>query len=1164
MAGYSDTRQLIIDTLMGRPAGTEIQPEDHQAFALALNDYIRSVELVAGSGVPVAFAESDTVPVQPNNGQAVYLSQVPCESSVTFYNFINSNGQPITVTTDSNIVKLVTLIWNTKNWSVQETEIPVITDVSSNLGESETIAFSQKAGSVAFRRGCEAFPAPMGEEITTYSTIENKYITASGQLNDWANCDVIFIEVNEAESFYIKSFGSPDPHSLVSFAVYSSLDFNPTNLVLSGEYLNSTQIIPITIPLNGKYLALNKYTTDSGRFYHSVKSVDAQPENNSKNLVTSGGVFNFLSVNVDSNSLSVKWGDKVLFNSVLSRIINENETELKNILCEKGVIDKIYSKIGFHTSGLEEISLQKNQGAYINGLGNVLTGALQEYFYTQPIYLNEGWYILRNVYDYLKSISIISSCDENGENRKTILRCSNDNTRNITDYIYFLKEGWYMFSGANVSVNGTVITSLNRMTDYFGILSIISNMLKNITDHGVKIANSEENLGKINEKLFTKSSSPESPSVIYNGYQAPPHGLIPISNSDFTVHMFPVTPGEVVEIHASINAGDSYVWMFYSGSNASANEVVSYGIRARDSTKADYILSVPLGATYIGVQKWGSSIALYKNEFHSISQIYEEIDNLKNDLIYVDEYSSPTPYLDSIQHAYISSSNGSITNEVPGPWWIEKWDVSNVELVHIHNELNIGVAYLYAFYGDDFASSDSAILVGPEASQSTSSDYYMVVPPGAKYLGLTHFNDYGTSVAFGHRVSLKDYVSEISERVDVLEASNTPYFLNKYAYEYDGNGNLFVAYNDGNGEEITYWFKKCMANSLFTFYRVGYRTVNRINPSTDGISTGSEIVYINSTASDNIGPFSMTNGAWVGGNHHFPNETAEKLYLTAVCEWFKIFVNGNIIDNQISVKGIAENISIVVKNIIFDPGIAPSVDSDSLSTPLCDEYATYNINRKTIETALFHKFVPTTQNTISNYYGMQSVFVGEEFFMTPMGQFVDWESVEVTPSVTFSKISYPNFNRFIEKSVSRGTYQASFLESFGLGNHEDISSDSFIFNRSSGKDYHHLISSPYIQPLANAVIQWSGSYTFFHTPIVDDEFVFAYRGSIRGKEAIFVNAKKALKGNIEIPSDLSLKKISVLECFGIKNERGNEEFQIGGNGLYIESESSGSLIVVFD
>lgn len=146
MAGYSDTRQLIIDTLMGRPAGTEIQPEDHQAFALALNDYIRSVELVAGSSVPVDFAEPNTVPVQPNNGQAVYLSYVPRSTTKNFVNFINQSGNSISVTSSSGEVKLVTLLWNGSYWSSQIVTISVLSDDSSvntsNIGASDYILFS--------------------------------------------------------------------------------------------------------------------------------------------------------------------------------------------------------------------------------------------------------------------------------------------------------------------------------------------------------------------------------------------------------------------------------------------------------------------------------------------------------------------------------------------------------------------------------------------------------------------------------------------------------------------------------------------------------------------------------------------------------------------------------------------------------------------------------------------------------------------------------------------------------------------------------------------------------------------------------------------------------------------------------------------------------------
>ena len=129
MAGYNDTRQLIIDTLMGRPAGTEIQPEDHQAFALQITDYIRSVELMAGNSVPIAFADIDTVPVQPDSGQAVYFSFVPKGESKTFKYFIDKDGNEIAVSSTANEVSFVILLWNGSYWSSQKTSIPLTIDI---------------------------------------------------------------------------------------------------------------------------------------------------------------------------------------------------------------------------------------------------------------------------------------------------------------------------------------------------------------------------------------------------------------------------------------------------------------------------------------------------------------------------------------------------------------------------------------------------------------------------------------------------------------------------------------------------------------------------------------------------------------------------------------------------------------------------------------------------------------------------------------------------------------------------------------------------------------------------------------------------------------------------------------------------------------------------
>lgn len=116
MAGYEDTREMIINTLMGRPVGTEIQPENHQAFALNMLDYIQSLEITGGSSL-IGIATPDTTPVQPDNARVSYIGAVSPDNSVTFSNFVDENGQSITVTTTEEEAYIVILVWNTEYWT---------------------------------------------------------------------------------------------------------------------------------------------------------------------------------------------------------------------------------------------------------------------------------------------------------------------------------------------------------------------------------------------------------------------------------------------------------------------------------------------------------------------------------------------------------------------------------------------------------------------------------------------------------------------------------------------------------------------------------------------------------------------------------------------------------------------------------------------------------------------------------------------------------------------------------------------------------------------------------------------------------------------------------------------------------------------------------------
>lgn len=124
MAGYQDTKEAIIETLMGRAYGHEIQPDEHQDFALKLLDYIHSVELISGSTL-IGIADGDTVPVQPDDAHVAYIAGVPPETINEYLYFIGQDGAPITVVTGEMEAKFVILIWNTEYWSKTEVETAI-------------------------------------------------------------------------------------------------------------------------------------------------------------------------------------------------------------------------------------------------------------------------------------------------------------------------------------------------------------------------------------------------------------------------------------------------------------------------------------------------------------------------------------------------------------------------------------------------------------------------------------------------------------------------------------------------------------------------------------------------------------------------------------------------------------------------------------------------------------------------------------------------------------------------------------------------------------------------------------------------------------------------------------------------------------------------------
>lgn len=125
MAGYDDTRRMIISTLMGRPVGTEIQDTAQQAYELNMLDYIRSLELLANAPF-IGVAQPTTQPVQPDNSRACYIAGVAQDRTVTFQNFYDYQGVPIQITTGEMEAYLVILVWNGQYWSAESVPTNII------------------------------------------------------------------------------------------------------------------------------------------------------------------------------------------------------------------------------------------------------------------------------------------------------------------------------------------------------------------------------------------------------------------------------------------------------------------------------------------------------------------------------------------------------------------------------------------------------------------------------------------------------------------------------------------------------------------------------------------------------------------------------------------------------------------------------------------------------------------------------------------------------------------------------------------------------------------------------------------------------------------------------------------------------------------------------
>ena len=141
--GYNSSRTKIQQTLTGRTSGTQVTPDSHQAMAEDVLNYVQEVENISLSGLE-GIAYTDTTPVQPDEANCAYISAVPSNTTYTYKNFADENGDAVSITATTDPL-FVILFWNKKYWSYLATTSAPHLHISAELTDSNDEVPSSKA-----------------------------------------------------------------------------------------------------------------------------------------------------------------------------------------------------------------------------------------------------------------------------------------------------------------------------------------------------------------------------------------------------------------------------------------------------------------------------------------------------------------------------------------------------------------------------------------------------------------------------------------------------------------------------------------------------------------------------------------------------------------------------------------------------------------------------------------------------------------------------------------------------------------------------------------------------------------------------------------------------------------------------------------------------------
>jgi len=359
-------------------------------------------------------------------------------------------------------------------------------------------------------------------------------------------------------------------------------------------------------------------------------------------------------------------------------------------------------------------------------------------------------------------------------------------------------------------------------------------------------------------------------------------------------------------------------------------------------------------------------------------------------------------------------------------------------------------------------------------------------------------------------------------------------------------GELYIGAKYNNEQDLLILFKKCMFNELMTFYSVGLARNQDIDVAVN--PDRSMDVKLNTAYSDNIGPVSIVDGGWIGGNHSYLEAGRLK---TAICRAYEFYADGNRLKDGDEMY--AKKIEVRVHNQLYDP-LTPKLDKDgsvvALTDVLIEEQVNYSIEMGNIFVQVSHTYKNDRSRMIRRYYGMQSMFADETHVMISHNGF---ESVLGGKSVELLEGSC--LGRFVEYNRENSTFQSSYLlPDVGLGDRTGVMNGNVLYTRAYGKSYHHLQES-YPMRSGNTV-KWAGLYTWF-TPLYHSKDGLVYPAYANGKRYLFVDCFNAIEISLESVKSKGLCTSGVVQI----DEGIQVEFD--QNGLKIQAKGSGSALLTY-